>query len=430
MKRAVILAYDFEPHNSIGAQRPLGWFKYFKQLDIHPVIITRHWDKIENPNDLVKASSATNVERDERELGTIIRVPYKPNLRDKILLNYGSNKWIIVRKLLSLVYSVGQYFFFGLDNRVGIYRAAQDYITKEGADAIIATGEPFILFRYASKLSKRFGLPWIADYRDGWSQNYGALHNAGTLQRFINLNVFSNIEKRLVKSSAAVTVTVESHKKEVQSLVPNARTEIVMNGFFEEAFQNLASTESSNKPFTIAYSGTIYPYQDLEVFLDGLEKAIDLNGFTPNDIQVVFYGLAYQPEQLSRVVNYSQNLSNYIKHTAKMPYTDAIEKLNEANVLLLLATPEKQQIYAKVFDYVALQKTILMVRNDEGPLKQILNDTPTPLVCNTAEEVCQAVTSAVQNPQGLTNVSSVSEKYSRRSQAKEMASVITSVCEV
>ncbi|MGB1319270.1 MAG: hypothetical protein ACPG5W_13720 [Flavobacteriales bacterium] len=155
-----------------------------------------------------------------------------------------------------------------------------------------------------------------------------------------------------------------------------------------------------------------------------------MNGFTPNDIEVVFYGLAYQPEQLNRVVNYSHKLSNYIKHTAKMPYTDAIEKLNEANVLLLLATPEKQQIYAKVFDYVALQKTILMVRNDEGPLKQILNDTPTPLVCNTAEEVCQAVTSAVQNPQGLTNVSSVSEKYSRRSQAKEMASVITSVCEV
>ena len=38
-------------------------------------------------------------------------------------------------------------------------------------DAIIATGDPFVLFKYASSLSKKFNIPWIADYRDPWTGN-------------------------------------------------------------------------------------------------------------------------------------------------------------------------------------------------------------------------------------------------------------------
>ena len=424
MKRVVILAYDFEPHNSIGAQRPLGWFKYFKEFGIHPIVITRHWDKIEEPNDLVKASSANKITQEESEFGTIIRVPYQPNLRDEILLKHGPDKLVVVRKLLSLLYSVGQYFSFALDNRSGIYKSAKDYIQKKGADAVIATGEPFILFRYASKLSKEFGIPWIADYRDGWSKNYGALHNAGALQKFINLRVFARIEKQLVKTANTCTVTVRSHKNEVESLVSGIKANVVMNGFFEDAFQSLPRVDSSAKPFTIAYSGTIYPYQHLEVFLDGFLKTVDEKSLSPNDIQIVFYGLEYQPEQLTRVTAYSQKLGGYIHHTPKMAYKSVIEKLNEANMLLLLATPEKQQIYAKVFDYIALQKPILMVSNDHGPLEEIVSDCPNPLICESAEDVFKLLSNELKSERSVESSSKSVSKYSRRNQAKLMASIV------
>jgi hypothetical protein len=79
--------------------------------------------------------------------------------------------------MLTAYYSIAQYFTFMGDNRAGIYHAASEQLQKHTCHAIIATGEPFVLFRYAKKLSERFNIPWVADYRDGWSTNWGRVGN-------------------------------------------------------------------------------------------------------------------------------------------------------------------------------------------------------------------------------------------------------------
>ena len=52
-----------------------------------------------------------------------------------------------------------------------LYRAARAYLRHDRVDAIVATGEPFVLFNYATRLSSEFGVPWIADFRDPWSHD-------------------------------------------------------------------------------------------------------------------------------------------------------------------------------------------------------------------------------------------------------------------
>ncbi|MCF8461790.1 MAG: hypothetical protein K9G46_13785 [Flavobacteriales bacterium] len=424
MKKVLILAYDFEPLNSIGAQRPLGWFKYFKQFGIHPVIVTRHWDEISEPNDLVKPSKKQTVETEENEFGTIIRVPFQPNRRDRILLKNGIEKKVFSRKILSLIYSVGQYYWTGLDNRSTILKEARNQLKTSDYTAIIATGEPFILFRYASLLSKQFGVPWIADYRDGWSQNYAALHSAQGLQKWLNENVFTNLEKRIVSTASLCTFTVESHQKEVETLLPNLKSEIVMNGYFEELFESLPKVVEAAKPYTIAYSGTLYPYQELELFLEGFQLAIKEKRLDPEDIQLIFYGLEYQPEPLMRVLGFSDFLLPYIQTTQRIPLEDVIIQLNKASALLLLATPSKEQIYAKVFDYIALKKPIILCPNDNGSLEKIISSSPRPMIANTTLEVKETVLDLIQNPiEEARNVQNA-DAYSRKRQAERMAMLV------
>ena len=424
MKKVLILAYDFEPLNSIGAQRPLGWFKYFKQFGIHPVIVTRHWDEISEPNDLVKPSKKQTIETEENELGTIIRVPYNPNRRDRILLNYGIEKKVFSRKMLSLIYSVGQHYWTGFDNRSTILKEARNQLKISDYDAIIATGEPFILFRYASLLSRQFGIPWIADYRDGWSQNYAALHSAHGLQKWLNKNVFTKLEKRIVSTASLCTFTVESHQKEVEALVPNMKSEIVMNGYFEELFESLPKVDETAKPYAIAYSGTIYPYQELELFLEGFQLAIKAKDLDPKDIQLIFYGLEYQPEALMRLLGFSDFLLPYIQTTERMPLEDVIRALNEANALLLLATPSKEQIYANVFDYIALKKPIILCPNDNGSLEKIISDSPQPLIANSALEVKETVLNLSENSKVPAESTLKANAYSRKNQAAKMAKLV------
>ena len=69
-----------------------------------------------------------------------------------------------------------------IDTSKTIYYAADQFLKNNECSMIIATGEPFILFKYASSLSKKHRIPWIADYRDGWTTNQSKI-NLGFLEK-------------------------------------------------------------------------------------------------------------------------------------------------------------------------------------------------------------------------------------------------------
>ena len=41
--KVLILCNDFPPINSIGAERPYSWYKYFHEFDLNPIVITKNW---------------------------------------------------------------------------------------------------------------------------------------------------------------------------------------------------------------------------------------------------------------------------------------------------------------------------------------------------------------------------------------------------
>ena len=41
--KVLVLCNDFTPLNSIGAQRPYSWFKYFKKYGAEITAITKNW---------------------------------------------------------------------------------------------------------------------------------------------------------------------------------------------------------------------------------------------------------------------------------------------------------------------------------------------------------------------------------------------------
>ena len=171
MKKVLILAYDFPPYVSVGGMRPYNWYRYLKEFDVEPVVITRQWENKHGNNlDYIDGGSSKETIIEKTEFGTIIRTPYIPNFANRLMLKYGENKYRILRKSISAFYEFAQ-FIFPVGPKVELYRGAKEYLKNNKVDVIIATGDPFILFSYASKLSKEFGIPWIADYRDPWSHN-------------------------------------------------------------------------------------------------------------------------------------------------------------------------------------------------------------------------------------------------------------------
>ena len=172
MIKKVMILHMTTPYISVGGLRPQNWFQNFKKNGIYPILVTRQWNNINNDNfDYIRASKYKKTIIEENNFGTIINAPFYPNLSNKILLKYGNKKFKLIRKILSFYYYFLENYSF-LGNKSAIFKSANSFYLKRRL-IILATGEPYVMFKYASKLSEKYDVPWIADFRDLWIGNEG-----------------------------------------------------------------------------------------------------------------------------------------------------------------------------------------------------------------------------------------------------------------
>jgi len=425
LKRILILAYDFPPFNSIGSQRPYGWLLSFASFGLYPVVVTRHWDEgAVNEVDCFKPSSEQSVTIEENEQGTIIRVPFNPGIRDKMLLKYGNKRFKKIRKALTFTSSILRFVLFRFDNTKEIYFEALKYIRENKCDYIIATGEPFILFRYASLLSKRFGIKWFADYRDGWSTNLMIRYNPSVNQKiFGSINRF--FEKRISSTAEFLTATSDYSAKEISKVITSRPIHKITNGFAEDDYSELQNIEQPEDEFIISYMGSIYPYQPLELFLEAAEEFINLK--SAENIKLIFYGAEFNKGQEQRIKGFSDKLNKYILTTQRLPRKNLFSELKKSHILLLLASDEVDSSCAKVFEYLPLGRKILLVKNDNGFLEKMVKDCNSGDACSSKNEIIDILSESYNEflrTGKLVQESKNYDIYRRREQTHKLAKLI------
>jgi len=425
-KNILILAHDFAPLNTIGAQRPYSWYLYFKLFGLSPTVVTRQWDDSINLNEnYFYKSGSRNIQKSVSASGTVIRTPYSPNIRDIIISKYGVDRFVWLRKFLTLINNIAQFYTTFFDNKSCIYKTARKLIRTQHFDLIIATGEPFILFRYAYKLNKKFNIPWIADYRDGWTTNYNALYNIDWLNKFFTNNYFRRFEKKYVRNSLFVVTTANPIKNDLKKLIPEKKIEIVYNGFFEELYEGLDAIEQNTGALEIAYCGSIYPFQKLEMFLGGFASFIKQK--PDSKITLSFYGIDFKTLESKRVLSFNPAINNYINIYDALPQKELLKKLKKAGVLLLLGNRNYTPISAKIFEYMALNRKILLVENDHQEMFRILNETNCGLICGDENDVEMHLQNLyeefIKNGSIGNNVQNF-DGYSRKKQAEKLSGMI------
>jgi hypothetical protein len=385
VRKVLVLAYDFPPYHSIAAQRPASWLKYFPENDIDITVVTRHWDEgVQSPLDYIKPSSKRTIEVESLSgKSRVIRAPFLPNLRDRILLKYGLNRFVLFRKILSAIISIGKFYLPSLDETYSIFKAANDVMKKEKFALIIATGEPFILFKHAATLSKTHNTPWVADYRDCWT-NAPKHDSLGFFEKII-FGCLQKIEKRIIQSASFITTASPSYKERLQILHPAKTIHVIYNGSDIDNILELEKIEPNSDYFEIAYAGIFYEHQQLEMFLEGYHHFIQAHPDVKT--KAIFYGIDFYPEMKNRLLHYKKELQPYLQTTLRMPYQDVLRKLRQAHVFLLLTDEGRDWLNAKVFDYIALKRPILLVKNDKGILEKILDETRSGFKASSAEEV-------------------------------------------
>ena len=354
--KVLILAYDFPPYVSVGGIRPFNWMKFMPEYDVEPIVITRQWtNHYGNALDYIAPGESNEVLVEKNKGTTIYKTPYFPNLSNRILLKYGESKFKLVRKLISAYYRLFEYSL-PIGPQIELMRFANKYLSENKVDFIIATGEPFVLFKYASQLSRKFNTPWIADYRDPWSQ--GFYYENKPILRFWN----SLFEKKYVQSATFISTVDLLFQSKIQKLFPTKTIHILPNGYNPDALKIIEGIEQQSKQLRISFVGTIYDWHPVKVVFNSFNEFI-ISKKQPN-IKLIFYGITNGKIIDELISSEFPILKNYVEIVPRLPNEELLVELAKNNASLLF------NYYAftgtKIYDYLAVKrKIILCFENDK-----------------------------------------------------------------
>lgn len=363
MIRVLILAYDFPPYVSVGGLRPFSWFSHFKEFDVEPIVITRQWGNVYgNHLDFVAPGWSKELVIEELPQGIILRTPYSPNLSNRLLMRFGEKRFRWLRKVISGYYEVLQ-FFFVVGPKKELYKAAKAYLAQHPVDVIIATGEPFVLFYYARKLSASYDVPWIADYRDPWTNN----NTRQQSKVFYLMNKL--VEKNIVASAKSIQTVSDFTANQIKQITNLKEIVIFPNGYDDAPSEGHKSVSNNTNCIRIAFGGRIYPWHPINEFLEGICESIKSN--VEIKLEINFFGVNLSDEQKHSFKTKFSLLSDNLHFHDAIPNHEYQVALRSHHVLLLFN--DYTILGTKIFDYLAAKRRIWLCfsKVNEGEEKSV-----------------------------------------------------------
>ncbi|MFO7869020.1 MAG: hypothetical protein R6U95_06960, partial [Bacteroidales bacterium] len=143
--------------------------------------------------------------------------------------------------------------------------------------------------------------------------------------------------------------------------------------------------------------------------------------------KIQWIGLNFYPEQKQRICEVFSGIPVHQVFTDRIPQKDVISLLYQSSVLLLPASDIKKQVYAKVFDYLQVQRRIFLFPSDNGTLQEIIDNTSSGLSFAHAEDLHKGLMNAFgewkQNGFVESQTHTI-EQYSRKNQARKFAQIL------
>lgn len=431
-QKILIISYFFTPCNLPGAQRPASWAKYLHEYGYTPIVITRNWEQpVKTSTDLFvpMGESVIHKKMDGYE---VYYLPFKGGLRDFIITRFGEHKLVAFRKVLSYLELFAQNFTSRFIPYRNFFSFAHQLIKKDPAiRIIISSAGPFGLFRLCSRLSRKTGIPWIADYRDdwnttAWTSNYSVqsqISGKNSFQESVLTFFEAKSEKRWVSSATLFTTVSKYYVSKISNYVLRPG-KVIYNGYEVE---NKTGKEGTNPVFTISYLGTLYWKQSIEIFLNGFVLARrELN---TREMIINFIGTGFDSGQRERLEKYARTMDIEIVITDWMHEREVNKIIAASHLMLSVAyNGVKGVIPTKVFNYLAWGKPVLLCPSDHDELEETAQQSGLGLIANDQFECAKKIVEAYHcfhsgKPLVTPNESFISN-FSRKHQTEKLAQII------
>ena len=398
MKKVLMLAFIYPPLGGSGVQRTLKFSKYLPEFGWQPSVVCSDDPQVFqhglDPSLLAEIPASVRVWRRRfvdplgfrRRLQKLLGRPggaadepaplaaAQPGQADDKLASPG---W---RRLLRALASPLAPFEFppvdaALYWALAIVPGCLKLIRREKIDVIYSTSFPYSDHVAGYLLKKLTGKPWVADFRDPWTQNASA-RNTGWRYR-----VDQWVEQKVLHTADRVIGVTPSYTADLLRLAPGRPAEhfvTIENGYDQADFPEqsalpeapTAAAEGCGQ-VTLAHVGFVYHGTALP-FL----RALEALGPAGAKLKVRFVG-GLPADETAWLADHAPAAQVTVE--PRRPHAAALEVMRRADVLLLFALggQGKSGHYpGKLFEYMASGRPILMI-GPEGDAAELVQGSGT-----------------------------------------------------
>jgi len=370
-KKVLIVSYYWPPGSGPGVQRFLKMSKFFKNFGWKPIILTvkngsypSYDESLLNdiPDDLIVYRAKTI------EPFTIYKKLTGGNKKQVDVGMIGMHHKLSLAKKIALYIRAN---FFLPDARKGwipfAYKKALKIVKKENINVVVTTGPPHSSHFIGLKLKRKISLPWVADMRDPWVNNF---FNMSLPRTEKTIRKERKYEDRIIKNADHVSVIGPGLKNEYCDR--NKNIHVIYNGYDQEDIPK--PRQERSKVFELTYVGNFLPSQNIHSLWNAIKELINENSYFREKFRINLTGNIDESvmESIKKL-----EIEEFCSIKKYVPHKKAVSIMNLANLLLFIVpkTPHNKLIITgKLFEYIATRSPILPIGPTDGDAAKILNE--------------------------------------------------------
>ena len=370
VKRLLFITYYFPPSGGPGVQRALKFAKYLPQFGWQPTVLTVRPEKAAYPD--LDPTLAGEVPPDVRVERTGAWDPYALYARlqgkskaETVGVGFLGEAEMDWKQRLARWVRAN---VFLPDARVGwvpfALRRGRALVEADPFDALLTTGPPHSAHLAGLLLARRYGLPWIADFRDPWTDiDYAeALPMTAPARR-----ADAAMERAVLRGAGQVTAVSPQMARRLATRA-DVEPVVIQNGFDPADFQ--APPPPPRPHFEVAYLGNMNDARNPQALWEALRQ-LGLPETMP-DVRVRLVGNV-DPVVLRSARE--QGVADVVETAGYVPHDEAVRRMRASAVLLLVINrvPGADGIMTgKLYEYVASGRPVLGLGPPDGDAAVVL----------------------------------------------------------
>lgn len=419
MRSVLLVTYTFPPQYDVSARRAAKLCKYLPSAGWQPVVLTKDWAAGPAPEDRRAYALASHpAALDELRGVEVVRTPYytRDNVLRRLHRRVGgayadggtmanraldgitgqSAAWRLTRRALSFFSPLFGDFpdaFRGwVDSAVDV---GVKLVRDRRIDAISSLCPPASAHVAAAEISRRTGIPWVAQFDDLFSFHLESQRRRAW--RWYADRAHRRWMRRATFASA-ITPAMLSYVERTYGL----GGDVVMVGFDPDDSPSAETPDRDERPtrdrMQLVYTGSVYLDDHRpEILFEALDGVLAARAESAAPLEVVFVGTRCDAELRGRLANFprARGVCTFIE---RLPPDGTLRMQRDADALVLFnytaptAANGTLSFPAKTFEYLNAGRPILALPRDPGGWGDtLLESTGAGVTADTAADVAAII---------------------------------------